>query len=86
MLINVKMPTDCWHFNIYEQDKFCAVLEYENVFITSGPVVVKIIGCFILIVYMMVLCLCLVLVLTFGNHLAEEERLSCLTVITPMFF
>ena len=30
MLINVKMPTivdyNCWHFNIYEQDKFCAQL------------------------------------------------------------
>ena len=22
LLINVKMPTICWHFNIYEQDKF----------------------------------------------------------------
>ena len=27
MLINVKMPTsNYWHFNIYEQDKFCAQL------------------------------------------------------------
>ena len=22
MLLNVKMPTICWHFNIYEHDKF----------------------------------------------------------------
>ena len=28
MLINVKMPTDCWHFNIYKQDKFCAQLSW----------------------------------------------------------
>ena len=26
MLINVKMPTSCWHFNIYEHDKFRAQL------------------------------------------------------------
>ena len=27
MLVNVKMPTlVCWHFNIYEQDKFRAQL------------------------------------------------------------
>ena len=25
MLINVKMPTICWHFNIYEQDKIHAL-------------------------------------------------------------
>ena len=25
MLIDIKMPI-CWHFNIYEQDKFCAHL------------------------------------------------------------
>ena len=25
MLINVKMSTNCWHFNIYEQDKFNTV-------------------------------------------------------------
>ena len=33
MLINAKMPTivginNCWHFNIYELDKFCAQLSY----------------------------------------------------------
>ena len=26
MLINVKMPTFCWHFNIYGHDKFHAQL------------------------------------------------------------
>ena len=26
MLINVKMPTHCWHFNIHEHDKFLAQL------------------------------------------------------------
>ena len=30
MLINVKMPTkNCWHFNIYEQDKFSAQLKFS---------------------------------------------------------
>ena len=38
MLINVKMPTKYWHFNIYEQDKSCAQLgEHRKSFITSGP-------------------------------------------------
>ena len=33
------MPTICWHFNIYEQNKFHAQLscEHEKSFITSGP-------------------------------------------------
>ena len=29
----LKNEVSCWHFNIYEQDKFCAQLS----FITSGP-------------------------------------------------
>ena len=44
--INVKMPTmlnanNCWHFNIYEQDKFHAQLtefSMKKSFITLGPV------------------------------------------------
>ena len=26
MLINDKMPNNCWHFNMYEKDKFRAQL------------------------------------------------------------
>ena len=26
MLLNIKMPTNCWHFNIYKHDKFHAQL------------------------------------------------------------
>ena len=26
MLINAKNANNCWHFNIYQQDKFCAQL------------------------------------------------------------
>ena len=33
MLINVKMPTNCWHFNIYET--LCSV-EHEKSFIISA--------------------------------------------------
>ena len=45
LLINVTMPTavgiynanSCWHFNIYEQEKFYAQLSWAwNFFITSG--------------------------------------------------
>ena len=38
MLINVKMPTiNCWHFNIYEQDKFHAQLSWAWIkFYNSG--------------------------------------------------
>ena len=46
-LINVKMPTivgiltfmsNCWHFNIYEQENFHAqLIEHGKSFITSGP-------------------------------------------------
>ena len=28
MLINVKNANNCWHFNVYEQDKFCAQLSW----------------------------------------------------------
>ena len=28
---------NCWHFYIYEQDKFCAQLSMKKSFITSGP-------------------------------------------------
>ena len=38
MLLNAN---NCWHFNIYEQDKFLLSWgEYENSYITSGPEVV----------------------------------------------
>ena len=28
--IDVKMPTNCWHFNIYEQDRFCDQLSWAR--------------------------------------------------------
>ena len=30
-LINVKMPTNCWHSNIYEQEKIHAQVSMEEV-------------------------------------------------------
>ena len=33
MLINVKMPTICWHFNIYQHDKYNCLITTKSLFL-----------------------------------------------------